>query len=142
MERTTSFAFWSHRSRIQGMSPGVWWKLIAVLAVCGCNGRGAAQYTVSGEATYQGNPIPVGRIVFQPQDGPGPSGVAKIRNGQYATLVDRGSVGGAYEVVIYGYDGQDIDVDEDRSSGTPLFPPHRDQIKLPEKDAEVDFDVP
>ena len=124
------------------MSRGAWLKLVAVLAACGCSGGDSAQYTVSGAVTYQGSPIPVGRIVFQPQGGPGPSGVAKIRNGRYATVAGRGSLGGAYEVVIYGYDGEDIDVDEDKSSGTPLFPPHRDQIELPDKDAEVDFDVP
>ena len=75
-------------------------KLVAALLLslfcvgCGDDGK----YSVSGEVTYKGEPIPSGEIRFTPNNGnKGPMVLVKIKDGHYETPADKGLVGGDYQ---------------------------------------------
>jgi hypothetical protein len=112
----------------------------------GCGGDGVDRYDVSGVVTFDGNPVPLGQIMFQPDTGKGnrgPAGVAKIENGHFDTSKsDKGTVGGPHVVIISGFDGKDINEAEERPAGSPLFPDYRTTVDLPKEDTTLQFDVP
>jgi len=58
--------------------------LLAVLAAAaGCGSSGDA-VAVEGEATFDGEPIPSGRISLEPADGKGPSAGGPITDGRFS----------------------------------------------------------
>ena len=114
---------------------------IAILGLAGCGSDGPPRYDLSGAATYQGKPIPGGRIMLQPdakQGNQGPGSVADITDGRYRTRRGKGTVGGPHIVTVFGTDGT-VPTEEDDKS---LFPPYRTKVDLPKEDATLDFDVP
>jgi len=54
---------------------------VGLLLISGC---GSGRSTVSGEVTFDGQPLDSGSIVFLPADGIGPSRGATIENGKFA----------------------------------------------------------
>lgn len=127
------------------------WQLAALVAVCavavntGCGGgRDARQYHVSGTVTYDGQPVPAGAVVFEPdtaQGNAGPPGFAPIRQGRFDTRSGKGVVGGPHVVKISGSDGQPDDLGL-FPSGTPLFPEYVHRVDLPQESSTHEFDVP
>jgi hypothetical protein len=123
------------------------WVLLAGIvcsAVVGC-GRGPRLYRVSGNATFAGNPIPVGKIYFTPdgsKENAGPAGYAEIRNGKYDTSASggQGIIGGPMVVKIEGNSG--AEAVDDNSAAPPLFPPYETTADLPKSSTTKDFDVP
>jgi hypothetical protein len=124
------------------------WKFcLLILAACiGC-GSGKERYRVSGKVTYAGQPVPVGRILFEPdraKGNSGPQGFATIAKGEYDTALSgaKGSIGGPMLVKIDAFDG----VPQGENSpplGTPLFPSTFTQaIELPSGDSTHDFEIP
>lgn len=119
--------------------------LAATGTVCllslGCStADGPPRYHVSGSVTYQGKPVPGGRIMFEPdatQGNSGPGAVAEISEGRYATRSDRGVVGGPHRVTIYGTDGTVATEERDNA----LFVPYRTEVDLPEADTTHDFSI-
>lgn len=128
-----------------------WFALFGILAVAaataaltGCGDGGPPRYRVSGSATYAGQPIPAGSIVFQPdgaKGNKGPAGFATIKDGKYDTREGgKGVIGGPHQVRIAGFDGVKK---EDMPDGAPLFPEFNTDLDLPkDKDFQKDFDVP
>jgi len=113
----------------------------AALALGACGGGGPARYDLSGDVTYQGRPVPGGRLFFEPdpeQANQGPGSVAEIHDGFYRTRPGRGHVGGPHVVTIFGTDGTVATEDHDNS----LFRPYRTTVELPMQDAAMNFDVP
>ncbi len=114
-----------------------------LLAVAGCGEDGPKRYQVSGRVTYQGNPIPVGEVVFEPdpsKNNSGPGSVAQIKDGAYRTEPGMGVVGGPYIVRIVGFDGVPAG---DSTQGTGLFSaPWETTVDLPQEDTVQDFEVP
>ena len=56
-----------------------------LLAVGACGGPGGPpKYSVSGNVTFDGAPLPEGEIAFRPTDGKGQSCGGPIENGKYA----------------------------------------------------------
>src|SRR5262245_52027456 len=55
---------------------------IVVIAGAGC-GRGPAVGTVTGEVTYDGQPVKDGHVTFTPVDGKGQTGGAPILDGKF-----------------------------------------------------------
>ena len=51
-----------------------------LLAAAGCGGGDA---TVSGEVSYEGEPVTAGYITFAPADGKGPTAGGPIKDGKY-----------------------------------------------------------
>jgi len=112
----------------------------ALFAGCG----GERIYNVSGTVTFQGKPVPVGHIVFEPDasaGNSGPASYAQIKYGRYDTRGSdgRGSVGGPHLVRIEGRDG--IPRGE-LLNGLPLFREYNTKVDLPKADAKQNFEVP
>lgn len=113
-------------------------------AVCGCGGdAGPDRYDVSGTVTFNGQPVPAGHIIFEPDtsaDNSGPQGAADIRDGKYDTGADgRGTVGGPHVVRISGFESFSED---ENNPAKPLFTDYETTVDLPEETTTKDFDVP
>jgi hypothetical protein len=111
------------------------------MLLSGC-GDGVQRVRVSGQATFQGKPIPYGNITFEPdtaKGNQGPQGYTQIRDGKYDT--DSSGVGpcpGPQLVHIVAY--------PDLSSGAPrksmrVIDFHTN-VELPRQAHTHDFEVP
>ena len=110
----------------------------ALISVVGCTPQPKV-FHLSGNVSFQGQPIPKGRIFFDP-DGHGEQGVAEIEAGKYDTRKgELGIKGGKYIVRIQGFDGQGGD---ELPWGQPLFNEYQTKVELPDADKVLDFDVP
>jgi len=108
----------------------------------GCGPGGPPRYDISGSITYNGKPVPGGRIVFEPdreQNNHGPASYAVIKDGHYATDSGKGPVGGPHIVRIMGRDGVST---FESPHGTTIFPEYRTKVDLPREDTGKDFEVP
>ncbi len=86
----------------------------ALLAAAGCGKNdGPDLYTVSGVVTYDGSPVPDGRIVFRKVDEGNRAYSAAISNGEYKLDCEAGKV--AVEVTA----SKLVPGKVDRSNGTP-----------------------
>ncbi len=126
--------------------------VVAAVAVClllvqsGCSGgsddpRGIG---LSGRVTFDGQPVPFGRIVFTPDKqagNSGPQGFAEIRNGTYDTASGKGTVGGPHVVRITGFGANPAAGDEDNPVPA-LFPDFETKHDVPRSTSTHDFDVP
>lgn len=114
--------------------------LLVVVAGCGSE---AKLHHVSGEANYDGRPIPAGIIFFDPdplKGGSGTQGFANITNGRYTTAsAGQGVRGGAYVIRVTGYDGK---VANEAPLGQPLFDEYEFKKELPAADSELKLDIP
>src|SRR4051794_36677094 len=54
-----------------------------LLAIAGAGGCGPATARVTGEVTYNGEPVKAGYVIFNPADGKGTAATAKITDGKY-----------------------------------------------------------
>jgi hypothetical protein len=115
---------------------------LVTAAVVGCGKRDSdALYEISGSVTFAGQPVPAGRIVFEPDEAQGAAGmvsIADIENGIYRTRPRRGFGGGPCRVTIYGTDGTMPTEEKD----TSLFRPWQSTIDLPREACRRAFDVP
>jgi hypothetical protein len=114
---------------------------------CGRGPSGPEKFPVSGKVSFQGQPVPLGTISFEPdstQGGTGPSLNLPIQNGKYDSGSGSGTLGGPCLVQINGYDGKattlpgGMEVPE----GTPLFPTWKTTVVLPKAKHQQDFEVP
>ena len=102
----------------------------------GCGGDGSPQrFHLSGDVTFDGQPIPAGMIVFTPdgaKGNSGPQGTAEIKDGKYDTSAEGGmGIGGGATVVrVTGL------------SGTKLLCEYEDQVDLPKEDSIHNVEVP
>ncbi|MEA1950462.1 MAG: hypothetical protein U9N87_03705 [Planctomycetota bacterium] len=120
--------------------------LVLTFMIGGCGGpTGPPRYEVSGKVTYNGQPVPAGKIMFEPDrsvKNEGPRGIAKIENGQYKTLPDQGAVAGPLVVRIQGYDGICPEGWTGSDFGKPIFRRYDTKVELTPESASIDFDVP
>jgi hypothetical protein len=120
---------------------------VSLVSGLGCNpvAQGPPRYAIKGIVTFGGEPIPMGRIRFEPDPAAGkdgPVGVAEIKNGRYETGVRFGAVGGPHLVVIEGFESpgpQGLGPDE---AYKPLFPEYSSSVVLPLATSTQNFDVP
>jgi hypothetical protein len=118
---------------------------VSGVLLAGCGGRGDQRTSqVAGGVTYQGKPVPAGSILFSPAaPGGGPAGYADIVEGRYNTAeTGKGVSGGAYSVVISGFDGNAAP-DDEMPLGRQLFPEYATTLEIA-RDSDVvhDFAVP
>lgn len=89
--------------------------VVAPLFALGCGDSGPTRYRISGTVTYEGNPVPFGAIIFQPnttQNNGQPNGIAEIIDGVFDTrLGGQGFSGGPQIVIIQAFDGINIHPD-------------------------------
>jgi len=113
------------------------------LSGCGTANDGPARFDISGKATFDGQPIPIGKIIFEPdasKGNNGPQGFADIVKGEFDTKkTGKGTVGGPHKIRIQGYDGQPL---EGRPQGKHLFLEWPTADDLPKETSTKDFDVP
>ncbi|MEX1223721.1 MAG: hypothetical protein WEA31_04155 [Pirellulales bacterium] len=113
-----------------------------VLALVGCSDDGPPRYQVHGRVTYDGRPVPAGRVIFEPDaaaGGKGPAGYADIANGSYRTLSDKGVVGGPHQIRVICLSGT---AEGELAEGRMLCPEYRETVDLPTDNAEHNIDIP
>ena len=71
---------------------------VALLALAGCGESGPKRYGVSGTVKFHGEPVKLGSINFQADDGA--SGGAQITDGKYAIPAAAGLTVGKYKVAV------------------------------------------
>lgn len=107
----------------------------------GCSEVQPVRYHLSGMVSFQGQPVPRGRIFFVPNTAKGNSGVAgyaEIVDGIYDTADHgEGGPGGEVTVRIEGYQHG-----SDNKVGRPLFLNYQTDITQPQSTAVMDFAVP
>ncbi|EAQ78567.1 hypothetical protein [Blastopirellula marina] len=116
---------------------------------CGSQTEGPLRFRVSGDITFQGNPIPAGLITFSPDaalGNSGPQGVARIRDGHFDTGFDggKGVLSGPQIVKVIGADGETYtdDAGIQAPEGKPLFAPWETKLEVLNEDIKIDWEVP
>jgi hypothetical protein len=118
------------------------------LFVLGCGG--SKTYRVTGKVTFQGKPVPAGKIYFLPDSSKGntgPSGFADIKNGEYDTGATGGSnpPSGAVIIAVEGLDPAAAPDKKDKSEEVTvklLFARYEVAADLPAEKSTKNIDVP
>jgi hypothetical protein len=114
-----------------------------LLAAEGCGKSKVERHPLAGRVTFQGKPVPVGQIVFEPdvrQGNRGPQGYAEIFDGHYRTdKHGKGVMIGAMTVEISGFPPTD---GSGGKPDAPLFAPYKTTAQVTEGTTTLDFDVP
>jgi len=114
--------------------------LVVLLSLLGCD-QGPQRYEVTGVVTFEGKPVPTGRLVFTPDnaaDNRGPQGVAIIKAGAIGIEPDRRVIGGPHWVQIMAFDGQVFEDGEGAvTQGRALCPIVQTPVDLPHDDVEL-----
>ncbi len=122
--------------------------MASLLAFAGCGKEGIPRYGLSGQVTYDGNPVPKGYLRFAPDKkngNSGPGSSATINDGHYETMTDRGTVAGPHIVTITGTDGIAYKTETGVlvPIGRSLFPEYKENIDIPKEAGAVhDFAIP
>jgi hypothetical protein len=121
--------------------------IAVVIAGSGCSQttKGPQRYTVQGQVTFRGEPVPVGRISFEPDPAAGidgPPGVAEIVNGRYETDRRFGTITGRHIVRIDGYEAPGPEPLGPDDALRPLFREYQTTVEIPAEPSTQDFDVP
>lgn len=117
--------------------------------IVGCGQQGVH---LSGKVTFNGNPLPAGKIYFMPdgaKGNKGSTGYADVKNGQYSTSSSGGKItpGGALKVAIEGWDpnlsakGKKGDTSGEQTFQA-LFPQYVLQVDVGSSSGTKDFEVP
>lgn len=117
---------------------------IALAGLSGCSSRqaGPQRFAVAGRITFDGKPVPAGRIALEPDTAAGnsgPAGYGNIVAGRFTTYPRMGAVGGPHIVRISGFDGI---ASGEMVEGKELFPEYTTTVDIPAKAATIDFEVP
>jgi hypothetical protein len=117
--------------------------LVLLLSLTGCSRDDSGRVDMWGTVTFQGQPVPTGLIVINPdlsKGNDGPQGMAEIKNGRYDTRsLEKGAPSGPVVLVIDGFDGMS---QGDATSGKPLFIGYKAQFELPKAPSERNIEVP
>jgi hypothetical protein len=123
--------------------------VVLAVAATGCGGDGS--YRVSGKVTFNGKPVPGGKIYFMPdgaKGNKGTTGYADIKDGAYDTSSGVGAPKGAVVVAIEGVDpGQPGEKEKgvkdpgEESTVKSLFPRWETTLEVT-GGMTKDFDVP
>jgi hypothetical protein len=110
---------------------------VAAAALVGCADDGPKRYRVSGEAKFDGQPIPYGDVLFTPdgaKGNSGPQGIAQIRDGRFDTAGPdgKGVAGGATVIKVTGLSGP----------GGKLLCEYEMKVDLPRADGTQNIEVP
>jgi hypothetical protein len=111
----------------------------ACLLLAGC-GRGKTGFDVAGAVSYDGKPVPAGKVYFTPdasKQNSGPQSVGEIKDGRYDTRNGRAGSGGPVLVHIEGFDGQRT---AERPLGNAVFT-FETKADLPKENTSKDFNI-
>ncbi|QDV66641.1 hypothetical protein Poly24_03280 [Rosistilla carotiformis] len=117
---------------------------LTALVGCDSSSAGPGKYSVTGNVTFQGQPLPEGEIIFAPDTtsgNKGPASVAYVKDGKFATQPGMGLVGGAYNLEVTGFQTK-AEMDQD---GEPIVEPLFDTFvtkhEFEHQDSTYDFAV-
>jgi len=122
--------------------------LMFVAMAIGCGKEGNR---VSGKITFNGQPVPAGKIYFTPDTAKGNSGAAgyaNIVNGVYDTKIEggKGVISGPMVVIIEGIDPKPpasvSGAGSEDITSTVLFARYETQLDLAEGESTHDIEVP
>jgi len=132
--------------------------VLLTLAISGCGGGGPTLFQLKGEVKFDGQPVPFGRVEFEPdtaQKNSGGLGYAEIVDGKYDTAAPggRGVVGGKHLVRFTGQATKPSasadasgTIDEVAAAAAPpveyLFNGYTQPYDLPQADSTLDFNLP
>lgn len=121
--------------------------LCIAASCCGCRKADVGRYRVHGTVEYQGRPVPLGRIVFEPDLGRGnrgPQGFAPIEDGRFDTdhRFCKGATGGPTIVRIDGFETAPSTDGDATTAGRRLFETYETRIDLPLTSNRQEFTVP
>lgn len=144
--RSSSNLVWGRSSRFCPMGLAACVALVALFAGCGGDGL----YHLSGKVTFNGQAIPEGYIVFEPdgsKGNTGQSGRSTIRDGEYDTSDADGMavVGGPHVIRVVAHSepiNPDVAVGGEVVMPPLMFPPYTFNQDLPLEDSVVDFEIP
>jgi hypothetical protein len=81
---------------MSGIVRRIHWAVVAAVGLiglgCGGSEDGPKLYTVSGEVTYDNNPVEQGQILFRNQGGDGRAYAGQIQNGHYELKCEAGTM--------------------------------------------------
>ncbi len=115
--------------------------------ICGCGGEsGPPRFDLEGTVTYDGKPVPAGKIYFTPATSDpavtDARGDADIIEGAFSTVQSgQGHLGGRQTVRIEGYDGDSNLKNDFHPLGNPIFK-YTEEIELPQEASHHAFEVP
>jgi hypothetical protein len=117
----------------------------ALVGLTGCGSSGPPAYRLSGKVTVNGQPVPLGKVIIDPDvsaGNSGPSGFADIVNGEYDTARSggKGVPGGPVRVRITGFRKENADPTS--GFGPPMFQEYATTLDVPNQNTTKDFDVP
>lgn len=133
------------------LSRGIALTALCVCCFTGCGGGDDGDYHVSGNVTFDGKPVPAGKIYFQPdgaKGNEGPTGFANIENGEFDTSAAGGkaTVAGPAIVRITGWDPSGSAANSEQDGGEVvhkiLFAEFQTGAELTESGSDNDFTVP
>lgn len=130
---------------IASVVPDFWRQPVLMVAVfgmlvSGCSSEsGLKKYEFSGQVTFNGKPVPVGYISFEPNKVTGPGSMAKIVEGYYETSKGKGLIGGPYRILISGFSGSSGP--DQLGDGSPLFVDYTLEMTLPLEDTTQNFEI-
>jgi hypothetical protein len=99
------------------------WLLLLVLSGCGGADDGLNRQQISGKASSDGAPIPVGSISFEPLVAGGVGSGAVIANGEYVIPSESGLPPGKYRVTMTGSNSDGFPVASGKMPGDEILPP-------------------
>jgi hypothetical protein len=111
----------------------------------GCGGSSGNH--ISGKITFQGQPIPAGKVYFMPDSSKGVSGqtgYADIVNGTYDTRKPggQGCITGSVIIAVEGMDPTPPPNAGPDAGGTSLFPRYEQPGEITSSAMTMDIDVP
>ena len=107
-----------------------------LLVVAGCSNGGKT--ALQGEATYGGEPIPLGAITFTPQ-GDGFRAIQTIKDGKFDIPAKHGVAPGVYTVTVEGYN--EAPADDPDQVPDKMFPDYTTTFTV-EAGVPIVVDVP
>jgi len=114
-----------------------------LLLLASCSEKPSGRVDVWGAVTFNGQPVPAGVIIINPdlsKGNDGPQGMAEIKAGRYDTRsLDKGAPSGPVVLMIDGFDGIP---QGDQTLGKPLFVGYKLSIEIPKQPAEKNIEVP
>ena len=124
------------------MRQGLVTSFVVAFLVAGCGPGEEPLFDVAGTVTFDGKPVPIGTIYFEP-DGSlgndGPQGTAHIQDGKFDTAAGGTGVrGGAYIIRVQGYDGKPR---PELPYGKDLFPEYEEKKDFPKEKSTLRIEI-
>ncbi|TWU23426.1 hypothetical protein Pla52o_29620 [Novipirellula galeiformis] len=117
---------------------------LTTIVGCGSEGAGPGKYHVSGNVTFQGQPLPEGEILFTPDTAAGnrgPASIAYVKDGKYSTQPGKGLIGGAYRFEVEGFETKAEKDQDGEAIVAPMFQTFVSQHDFELQDSTFDFEV-